>query len=139
MLFVPKKFKYKKKQKGKKLNTINKVYTLNTLPFNKLALKAIDCGPLNSKQIATMRQTINKQIKKKGKLRLYIFPNTQFTKKPLEVRMGKGKGNVDRWVFKVRAGTILCEIETPYPLIGLMALKAAKYKMPIKTTIINRT
>ena len=52
--------------------------------------------------------------------------------------MGKGKGNIDRWVFKVRSGTVLCEIETPFPLIGIKALKLAKFKIPLNTTLINR-
>lgn len=139
MLFVPKKWKFRKKQKGKKLNTINKVYTLETLIYNKLGLKAKETGHMNSKQITALRQTVNKIMKKKGKVRINIFPSIQFTKKPLEVRMGKGKGNVDRWVFKVRSGTMLCEIETPFPLIGLKALKLAKYKIPLNTILINRT
>lgn len=139
MLFVPRKWKFKKKQKGKKLTTINKVYNLDTFLFKNLGLKAIECGHMTSKQINAMRQTISKLMKKKGKVKINIFPNTQITKKPLEVRMGKGKGNVDRWIFKVRSGTVLCEIQTPFPLIGLKALKLAQYKLPINTQIINRT
>ena len=93
---------------------------------------------MTSKQIIALKQTVNKIMKKKGKVKINIFPNTQLTKKPLEVRMGKGKGNIDRWVFKVRSGTILCEIETPFPLIGIKALKLAKFKIPLNTTLINR-
>ena len=96
MLFVPKKSKFKKRQKGKRLNTINKIFTLNKLKYGKLGLKSIDSGHMTSKQITALRQTINKIIKKRGKLKINIFPNTQISKKPLEVRMGKGKGNVDR-------------------------------------------
>jgi large subunit ribosomal protein L16 len=96
MLFIPKKTKFKKRQKGKKLNTICGVYSLKKLNFGRLALKAIDTGHLNSKQINAFRQTVNKIIKKKGKLKINIFPNTPMSKKPLEVRMGKGKGNIDR-------------------------------------------
>jgi len=66
------------------------------LLFNKLGLKAKETGHMTSKQIIALRQTINKIIKKKGKVKINIFPNTQLTKKPLEVRMGKGKGNIDR-------------------------------------------
>lgn len=138
MLYVPKKWKFKKKQKGKKLKTVNKIFTTETLLFNKLGLKAQETGHMTSKQIIALRQTINKIIKKKGKVKINIFPNTQLTKKPLEVRMGKGKGNVDRWIFKVRSGTILCEIETPFPLIGLKALKLARYKIPLNTILVNR-
>ncbi len=139
MLFVPKKWKFRKKQKGKKLNTINKVYTSETLIYNKLGLKAKETGHMSSKQITALRQTVNKIMKKKGKVKINIFPTIQLTKKPLEVRMGKGKGNIDRWVFKVRSGTMLCEIETPFPLIGLKALKLAKFKIPLNTILINRT
>lgn len=138
MLFVPKKWKFRKKQKGKKLNTINKVYTSETLIYNKLGLKAKESGHMSSKQITALRQTVNKIMKKKGKVKINIFPTIQFTKKPLEVRMGKGKGNIDRWIFKVRSGTMLCEIETPFPLIGLKALKLAKFKIPLNTILINR-
>lgn len=138
MLFVPKKWKFRKKQKGKKLNTINKIYTSETLIYNKLGLKAKESGHMSSKQITALRQTVNKIMKKKGKVKINIFPTIQFTKKPLEVRMGKGKGNIDRWIFKVRSGTMLCEIETPFPLIGLKALKLAKFKIPLNTILINR-
>jgi large subunit ribosomal protein L16 len=96
MLFTPKKSKFRKKQKGKKLNTVNRLNSLSKLNFGRLALKSVETGRLDSKQIIAMRQTINKVIKKNGKLKINIFPDTPFSKKPLEVRMGKGKGNVDR-------------------------------------------
>ncbi len=138
MMFVPKKWKFKKKQKGKKLNTINKVVTLHSSLFGKIGLKTIDSGHMNSKQIDTLRQTVNKLVKKKGKVRINIFPDMPITRKPLEVRMGKGKGNVDHWIFKVRSGVTLCEIETPDTVIGLQALKLAQIKIPIRTRIINK-
>ena len=137
MLFIPKKSKFKKKQKGKRLNTINKIFSLNRLNFGSLALKSTSSGHMTSKQIAALRQTVNKIIKKKGKLKMCIFPNTPISKKPLEVRMGKGKGNIDRWIFKVRCGTILCEIETPMIFLGIKALKLGQFKIPIKTKIIT--
>jgi large subunit ribosomal protein L16 len=96
MLFTPKKSKFRKKQKGKKLNTVNRLSSLSKLNFGRLALRSVEAGRLNSKQIIAMRQTINKVIKKNGKLKINVFPDTPFSKKPLEVRMGKGKGNVDR-------------------------------------------
>ena len=96
MLFTPKKTKFKKRQKGKRLNTITNVRSLFKLNFGNIALKSIESGHLTSKQINTIKQTVTKIIKKKGKLRINIFPNTPISKKPLEVRMGKGKGNVDR-------------------------------------------
>jgi large subunit ribosomal protein L16 len=137
MLFTPKKTKFKKKQKGKMLNTINKLNSLNKLNFGRLALKSVATGRLSSNQISSFRQTINKVIKKRGKLKINIFPDTQISKKPLEVRMGKGKGNVDHWVFKVKSGVILCEIEITSYLIGLKALKLAQFKIPLKTKIVT--
>lgn len=73
MLFVPKKWKFRKKQKGKKLNTINKVYTSETLIYNKLGLKAKETGHMNSKQITALRQTVNKIMKKKRKSKNKYF------------------------------------------------------------------
>jgi large subunit ribosomal protein L16 len=96
MLFIPIKTKFKKQQKGKKLNKISKINCLENFNFGKLTLRSMDTGHINSKQINAFKQTINKIIKKKGKLKINIFPNTPISKKPLEVRMGKGKGNVDR-------------------------------------------
>ena len=136
MLFTPKKFKFKKLQKGKKLNTVNKLNSIQKLNFGKLGLKSLNTGHMSAQHINSFRQTINKIIKKKGKLKINIFPNTPITKKPLEVRMGKGKGNVDRWIFKVRSGTILCEIEISSIILGLKALKLAQIKIPLKTKII---
>lgn len=136
MLFVPNDSKFKKRQKGKKLNTIAGINSLNALKFGNIGLKAVETGHLNSKQIISIRQTINKIIKKKGKLIINIFPNTQISKKPLEVRMGKGKGNVDRWIFKIRSGIILFEIEAISILAGIKALKLAQVKIPVKTKII---
>ncbi len=138
MPYVPKKAKFKKLQKGKKLNTMNKVFSLNKFSFGKLGLRAVNTGHMNSKQVSCLKQTLNKIVKKRGKVKINIFPGVQVTKKPLEVRMGKGKGNVDRWVFKVRSGTLLCEIDTTDILLGLKALKLAQIKIPIKTRkIIN--
>jgi large subunit ribosomal protein L16 len=96
MPYVPKKAKFKKLQKGKKLNTMNKVFSLNKFSFGKLGLRAVNTGHMNSKQVSCLKQTLNKIVKKRGKVKINIFPSIQVTKKPLEVRMGKGKGNVDR-------------------------------------------
>lgn len=137
MLFTPKKTKFKKRQKGKRLNTITNVRSLFKLNFGNIGLKSIESGHLTSKQINTIKQTVNKIIKKKGKLRINIFPNTPMSKKPLEVRMGKGKGNVDRWIFKVRSGTMLFEIQIASITLAMNALKLVQYKIPVKTRIVT--
>ena len=94
MLFVPKQSKYKKSQKGKRINLVNASLSLKELQFGKVGLKTTEPGNLSSKQIESLRQTVNKIIKKRGKFKITIFPQVQITKKPIEVRMGKGKGNV---------------------------------------------
>jgi large subunit ribosomal protein L16 len=135
-MFIPKKTKYKKQQKGKNFNRITNVYNINKFNSGSICLKSLGSGRLNSKQVESMRQSIQKIIKKAGRVIIHIFPSTPISKKPVEVRMGKGKGNVDHWVFKVKSGIVLCEIETSNPVIGLKAMQAAQFRLPIKTKIL---
>jgi|TARA_B110000977_G_C11009895_1_gene467250 large subunit ribosomal protein L16 len=136
LMLFPKKTKFKKQHKGKNLKIVNQVFELNRLNFGSVGLKSISVGRLTSKQIESMCQSINKIIKRFGRLTLNIFPDTPVSKKPIEVRMGKGKGNVSYWVYKVKSGTLLCEVETSSIQLGLKALKTAQYRLPIKTKII---
>jgi len=136
MMFIPKQTKYKKQQKGKTFNRITNVYSLDKFNLGSISLKSIEAGRLDSKQIESMRQSIQKVLKKSGRLIVNVFPDTPISKKPVEVRMGKGKGNVDHWVFKARSGIVLCEIEISNPGIGLKAMQAAQFRLPIKTKII---
>lgn len=137
MLFVPKKSKFKKQQKGKNPNRIKSSticqYQLNT---GGIGLKALSFDRLSSKQLEALRQTLSKFIKKSGRVIINAFPNTPISKKPIEVRMGKGKGNVDHWVFKIKPGFILCEIVTDKIDIAVNALETAQKKLSIKTKII---
>jgi len=135
MAFIPRQFKYKKQQKGRFCNKINNISELNNLKFGSFGLKSVDFGRLNSKQIESMYQSINKIIKKNGRVVLKIFPHTPVSKKPIEVRMGKGKGNVDHWVAKIKSGTVLCEIETTFKSLALKALNLAQLRLPLKTKI----
>ena len=138
MLLSPRNFKYKKQQKGKSFNKIFKTSKSGLMPltFGSVGLKAISSGRLTAKQINSVRQSINKQIKKPGRLKVNIFPHTPISKKPIEVRMGKGKGNVDHWIFKVKPGFILYEIETSFISVAIKALKRGQIRLPIKTKII---
>ena len=136
MLFVPKKSKFKKYQKGKSFKRINKVCSFICLKKGSVGLKSLDFGRLTSKQIESSKQAITKVIKKTGKLYINVFPQTAISKKPLEIRMGKGKGSVDHWIFKVRAGTVLCEIETDFILLAIKALRLGQIRLPLKTKII---
>jgi large subunit ribosomal protein L16 len=134
--YIPHTSKYKKYHKGKKLFKLKN--TFNILNFKtSLALKALEPGRLNSKQLIALRQTLNKLIKKRGKNYIKIFPTIGVSKKPKEIRMGKGKGALDHWIFKVKAGVILCEMFTTSLPLGIKALKIVKKKIPLKTQIIQ--
>ena len=135
-MLIPKQKKYKKEQKGKNFKLITATVGLNRLKFGSIGLISLSCGRLTSKQIDSMQQTINKIIKKLGTLRLNIFPDTPISKKPIEVRMGKGKGMVDHWIFKVKSGTLLCEVETSTLSVGIKAIQTAQIKLPLKTKLI---
>jgi large subunit ribosomal protein L16 len=133
----PSRSKYKKQQKGKSFNRINSTsLDLYALKAGSLGIKALSCGRLTSKQIESVRQCISKIIKKQGRVKTNVFPDTPISKKPIEVRMGKGKGAVDHWVFKVRPGFILYEIETSFTSLGIKALEAGQIRLPIKSKII---
>jgi large subunit ribosomal protein L16 len=135
MQFTPKKTKFKKQQKGKNFNKITKVRCLDQSTFGSIGLKSVSFGRITSKQIETIRQSINKIMKKYGKIKIELFADTPITKKPIEIRMGKGKGNVDHWVSKTKAGDILCKIETNNKILATKALKIAQNKLPVLTKI----
>ena len=136
MLYVPKKSKYKKQYKGKIFNRIGKNKSFRFLTLGSLSLIALTNGKISSTQLNSINQTLKKKIKKLGKIYLNIFPQTPITKKPNEVRMGKGKGNVNYWVYKIKPGEIVCKIETDFLKVSLKSLLIAKQKLPIKTKII---
>lgn len=136
MVFIPRKQKFKKSQKRRSFLKINSVVTLNKLKFGSFALKSIEPGVLTSKQIESMFQSINKIIKKSGRIILRVFSHEPVCKKPIEVRMGKGKGSVSHWVAKITAGTLLCELESKFPFLVFKAFKLAQIRLPIKTKII---
>jgi len=136
MLYIPSYSKYKKQQKGKSFRRVCKQVNFFRLQLGVIGLKAISCGRINSKEIKTFRQLIQKFLKKQGRLKIHIFPDTPITRKPLEVRMGKGKGSVNHWVFKVRPGDILFEIQLKSSLSIIRILKLVQMRLKIKTKII---
>jgi large subunit ribosomal protein L16 len=137
MLFVPKKTKFKKYQKGKLLNRIKGGLNYDSkLRIGSYGLKSISFGNLQSKQLETLKQILTKIIKKEGIVIIPIFPSISNTKKPIEVRMGKGKGPVNHWVFKVKIGVTICEIITENGNLAQKALKIVQKKLNIKTKII---
>lgn len=131
----PRGTKFLKEQKGRAFNKIKPVFMLNKLKVGVVGLKAIESGRVSSRQMEAFFQCLNKLIKKAGRVKLNFFPQTPITKKPIEVRMGKGKGNVELWVSKVRVGAVLCEISIGNPILGLKALVIARQKLTLKTKI----
>lgn len=134
MLFIPIKQKYKKQQKGKAFNKI--INTKSFLKYGQIGLKVLSHYRINSKQLCALYNALKKKIKRKGRLIFNIFPQTPITKKPIEVRMGKGKGNVSHWVSKIKPGVILCEISTPHIIYAKKILNFARFKLPLKTKIV---
>lgn len=135
MRLLPRSFKYKKKQKGKSFNKIDSAVWFQNIKFNCIKLISCSHGRLSSQQFNSIQFSINKIMKRIGRVRFNIFPHTPITKKPIEVRMGKGKGNVDHWVFNCKVGFTLCEIQTNFKSKAVLALKAAQIRLPIKTKI----
>lgn len=130
---IPKKTKFKKLQKGRVHGFCGRGYSIT---YGKYALISLDNGYISEKQIESARIVINRHIKKSGKLWILVFPNKPLTKKPSEIRMGKGKGSVDRWVACVKKGRILYEIDGITALKAKVAMKSAQAKLPIKTKLI---
>lgn len=135
-MFIPKKSKFKKQQKGMKSNSINGLNHVNQLTFGSIGLKAISFCRLNSKQIETIKKIISKQIKKTGRLVIHAFPNVSISKKSIENRMGKGKGNIDHWIFKIKPGFLLCEIITDQIEIAKKALTSVIKRVSLKVKIV---
>lgn len=138
MLFTPKKQKYKKYQKGKSFNKIKVIK--NSFKYGQFALKSLFFSRITSKQIIMLYNNVKKKIKKKGKVLICVFPHLSVTKKPIEVRMGKGKGSVDFWVARIKGGTILCEVSCSKKNTSLVykVLNNIRFKFPIKTKVVCR-
>lgn len=134
MLLQPKKFKYKKLRKGK----LKKFVYNSKLNFGLIGLKSTESGLITSKQIESARQAISRKIKRKGgKIWIKIFPNTPITKKPNEVRMGKGKGNLSHWAARIKGGSIIFEIGGVNKKIAIKAFRTGGAKLPVKTKIFD--
>ncbi|MEI4269731.1 MAG: 50S ribosomal protein L16 [Candidatus Dasytiphilus stammeri] len=132
-MLQPKQTKYRKMQKGR-----NRGHVQEQIHFGIFGLKAIEQGRLSSRQIESARRAMNRAIKRQGKIWIRVFPDKPITEKPLEVRMGKGKGNVEYWVAVVKPGKILYEMDGVTEEIAREAFKLATAKLPLKTTFINK-
>ncbi|MCH7694725.1 MAG: 50S ribosomal protein L16 [Proteobacteria bacterium] len=135
-MLQPKKTKFKKQNKGRNRGLAN---VGNKVSFGEYGLKATTRGRITARQIEAARRTITRKVKRGGKLWIRMFPDKPITKKPLEVRQGKGKGNVEYWVSLVQPGKMLYEIEGVSEELARQAFKLASAKLPIKTTFVSRS
>ncbi|XBC38118.1 MAG: 50S ribosomal protein L16 [Buchnera aphidicola (Floraphis choui)] len=135
-MLQPKRTKFRKMHKGR-----NRGLAIDTdINFGSYGLKAVERGRLKASQIESARRAISRSIKRQGKIWIRIFPDKPITKKPLEVRMGKGKGNVEYWVALVQPGKILYEIDGVSEELSREAFRLASSKLPVKTMfVIKRT
>ena len=136
-MLVPSKTKYRKVQKGGK-KILGNAARGATLKFGSFGLKSLESGKLSSRQIESARKVITRYMKRAGKLWIVVFPHTPVTKKPAEVRMGKGKGNIEYYAAKIKPGRIIFEIDGIDSDSAILALEKASSKLPFKTKLVNR-
>jgi large subunit ribosomal protein L16 len=134
-MLQPKKTKYRRQQKGKMKGNAQRG---NQLAFGSFGIKALGQSWLTGRQIEAARQAVTRHMKREGQLWIRIFPDKPITKKPAEVRMGKGKGTPEGFVAPVTPGRIILEVEGVSPDIALEALRLGAEKFPFKTRIITR-
>jgi len=132
-MLQPKKTKYRKQHKGRIRGKSKRGYFIS---FGTCALMALSSGRITARQIESARVVINRQTKKYGKLWIRIFPDKPITKKPAEIRMGKGKGSVEEWVAIIKPGRVLYEIDGVNSIVAQKAMKLAQAKLPISTKVI---
>ncbi len=135
-MLQPKRTKFRKQHKGRNNGVAVRG---SSVSFGEYGLKALNRGRITARQIEAARRTITRHVKRQGKMWIRIFPDVPITKKPLEVRMGKGKGSVEFWVANVRPGTMLYEIQGVPEEVARDAFALAAAKLPIKTTFVART
>ena len=135
-MLQPKRTKFRKQHKGRNRGLANRG---SSVSFGEYGLKATGRGRITARQIEAARRTITRRVKRGGKLYIRIFPDKPITKKPLEVRMGKGKGNVEYWVALIQPGRMLYEIEGVPEDLAREAFALASAKLPVGTTFVKRT
>jgi large subunit ribosomal protein L16 len=134
-MLQPKRTKFRKQQKGRNRGLAN---VGSRVSFGEYGLKASGRGRLTSRQIESARRAITRHVKRGGKLWIRVFPDKPISKKPLEVRMGKGKGSVEYWIAQIQPGRMLYEIEGISEELAREAFSLAAAKLPIQTTFVKR-
>lgn len=134
-MLQPKRTKFRKMQKGR-----NRGMALrgSSVSFGQYGLKCLELGRVTARQIEAARRALTRFMKRAGQVWIRIFPDVPITKKPLEVRMGKGKGNVEYWVALVKPGSVLFEMEGVEPEVAKEAFRLAASKLPVKTKFVER-
>ena len=135
-MLMPKKTKYRKSFRGRRKGNSKGG---NVVAFGDFGIQAVETSYVTARQIEAARITITRTMKRGGKVWIRIFPDVPITKKPIEVRMGKGKGNVEYWVSKVQPGKVLYEMEGVSEDIAREAFRLAAAKLPVLTTFVTRT
>jgi len=135
-MLQPKRTKFRKQQTGR-----NRGLALrgSKVSFGEYALKATERGRLTARQIEAARRTMTRHVKRGGKIWIRVFPDKPITEKPLEVRQGKGKGNVEYWICQIQPGRVLYEMEGVDESLAREAFALAAAKLPFKTTFVKRT
>jgi len=134
-MLSPSKVKHRKQQKGKMRGT---AYRGSEVSFGEYGLQSQECGWITARQIEAARVTINRHVKRGGKLWIRIFPDKPISKKPLETRMGRGKGAPEEWVAVVKPGRVLYEISGVDEATAREAFRLAGHKLPVKKKFLAR-
>jgi large subunit ribosomal protein L16 len=134
-MLQPKRTKFRKQHKGRNRGLAQRG---NQVSFGEFGLKAVDRGRITARQIESARRAMTRHVKRGGKIWIRIFPDKPITKKPLEVRQGKGKGNVEYWVALVQPGSVLYEMSGVDEETAREAFKRAAAKLPIQTAFVSR-
>jgi large subunit ribosomal protein L16 len=135
-MLQPKRTKYRKQFKGRNRGVATRGAKVS---FGEYGLKTLELGQITARQIEAARRAMSRHIKRGGKVYIRVFPDKPITKKPLEVRQGSGKGNVEYWVALVQPGRVMFEIEGVTEDLAREALGLAAAKLPVKTVFVART
>ena len=135
-MMQPKRTRYRKQQKGRNRGPAT---TGNRVSFGEYGMKATTRGRITARQIEAARRALTRKVKRGAKIWIRIFPDKPITKKPLEVRQGKGKGNVEYWVAKIQPGRMLYEMQGVDEELAREAFRLAAAKLPVQTTFVGRT
>jgi len=135
-MLQPKRTKFRKQMKGRNRGLAQ---AGNKVSFGEYGLKSVERGRITARQIEAARRAMTRHIKRGGKIWIRVFPDKPISKKPLEVRMGKGKGNVEYWVAQIQPGSMLYEMEGVSEEIAREAFKLAAAKLPLRTAFVTRT